>query len=128
MALFEKRVHVGIIGSDIEGFVNDLELVSTFVRDTHLSIVIHLQVEMERVESAVVSARRHLNAEDLRIPIENGQLHSRHMGVGKRVCLRAIHLRIERVITHGHSRKDSRCVRHLVSDVVDCSSASYHSD
>jgi hypothetical protein len=56
----------------------------------------------------------------LRIPVEDGQLDSRHVGVGESVGLGTIYLRVERVVAHGHSGKDRRSVRHLVGNIVDC--------
>jgi len=56
----------------------------------------------------------------LRIPVENGQLDSRHVGVGESVGLSTIYLRVERVVAHGHSGKDRWSVRHLICDIVNC--------
>jgi hypothetical protein len=75
---------------------------------------------MEGVESsAFVSLGKNSWRIDLRIPVENGQLNSRHVGICECVCLSTVNFRVERVVTHGQCREEGWGMRHLVGDVVD---------
>ena len=77
-----------------------------------------LHVKMEGVESTV-SVNYWPCGFDLRIPVEHGQLHSGHVRIRKGVGLSTVHLRIERIVTHGQCREEGWGMGHLVGDVVD---------
>lgn len=107
MSLFERWVDVGVIGGDVEGLVNNLELVSESVNHCTECGVLKLTSE-DGTDGIRCSSQRDTleNLKYLRIPIENGQLNSRHVRVCESVGLSTIYFRVERVVTHGHSSED----------------------
>ena len=77
-----------------------------------------LHVKMEGMESTV-SINYWPCGCDLRIPVEDGQLYSGHVRIRKGVGLSTIHLRVERIVTHGQCREEGWGMGHLIGDVVD---------